>query len=60
MVLERGSSERVALAGRLLRVVLFALAVVAIVLAAAVTFGWTLTAAPFFGLTPDPAGGLPF
>lgn len=54
------SSERVALAGRLLRVVLLTLIVLAIVVAAAVTFGWTLTEAPFFGLTPDPAGGLPF
>ncbi len=57
---ELSFAERAALADRLLRVVLLAMAVLAIVLAAAVAFDWTLTAAPFFGLTPDPAGALPF
>jgi hypothetical protein len=36
------------------------LAVVAIVLAAAVTLDWTPVLAPSFDLTPDPAGDLPY
>ena len=47
-------------AAGLMRLTLVTLVVVAVVIAAAVAFGWTLPAGPSFELTPDPAGDLPF
>jgi hypothetical protein len=54
------SSDRPALERRLVRALLVAIVVVAIALVATAAFGWTLVEAPGFGITPDPAGTLPF
>ena len=52
--------DRRALERGFIRWALIAVVAAALLLAAGVAFGWTLTEAPYFGLTTDPAGALPF
>jgi hypothetical protein len=44
----------------LARAAVVALIVLAVVIAASIAFGWTLTEGPVLDLTTDPAGELPF
>lgn len=44
----------------LARWAIVALIVLAVIVAASIAFGWTLSEAPAFDITPDPAGELPF
>jgi hypothetical protein len=60
VALDRRHEERAELGRTLLLLLLIAAVVIAVVMAAGVAFGWTLTEAPSFDITTDPAGALPF